>query len=77
MKKGNKKHNTVLLELGVVAIIFNIALGIINYISCKQNPFMTSCSFFGLNYGIFGILGYNFISIIGIILIIIYRKKYK
>jgi len=76
MKKKEKKHSTVLLELGIVAIIFNIALGIINYISCKQNFFMTSCSFLGLNSGIGDIIGSNIITIIGIILIIIYKKKY-
>ena len=75
-KIPKKVKNTTLLELGVVAIIFNIALGIINYISCKQNSFMTSCSFFGLNSGIGDIIGSNIIMIIGIILIIIYKKKY-
>lgn len=77
MKKNKKNHSTTLLELGIVLIIFNTILGIINFISCKQNSYMNSCSFLGFNYGIFYILGYNFISIIGIILIIIYRKKYK
>ena len=77
MGKKKENHSTTLLELGIVLIIFNTILGIINFISCKQNPYMNSCSFLGFNYGILDIVGYNFISIIGIILIIIYRKKYK
>ena len=71
-----KNHSTTLLELGIVAIVFNIALGIINFISCKQNPYMYKCSFFGFNIGIGEIIAYNIITIVGIILIVIYIKKY-